>query len=92
VNDMIIIRKNMDYINRIKAQLYQKFDMTDMREIKMLLGMEIICLRDGSVFLYQNRYLMDMLLRYQIEGCMPIATLMAEPIAPNKININITEY
>ena len=82
----------MNYINRIKAQLHQKFDMTNMGEIKTLLGMEIVRLRDGSVFLYQNRYLMDMLLRYQMEGYMPITTPMAEPTAPNGININITEY
>ena len=63
MDDIIIIGKNMDHIDRIKAQLHQKFDMTNMGEIKTLLGMEIVCLRDGSVFLHQNRYLMDMLLR-----------------------------
>jgi hypothetical protein len=66
--------------------------MTNMGEIKTLLGMEIVCFQDGSVFLYQNRYLMDMLLRYKMEGCIPITTLMAEPMAPDGININITEY
>ena len=66
--------------------------MTNMGEIKTLLGMEIICFQDGSVFLYQNQYLMDMFLRYKIEGYIPITTLMAEPMAPNGINIDITEY
>ena len=33
-----------------------------------------------------------MLLRYKIEGYIPITTLIAEPIVPNRININITEY
>jgi hypothetical protein len=58
----------------------------------MLLGMEIICFQDSSVFLYQNQYLIDMLLKYKIEGYIPITTPIAEPIAPNRININITEY
>ena len=66
--------------------------MTNMGEIKTLLGMEIIHFQDGLVFLYQNRYLMDMLLRYKMEGYIPITTPMAEPTAPNRININITEY
>jgi hypothetical protein len=64
VDNIIIIGKNMDYINSVKRELYQKFDITDIGEIKTLLGMEIVHLQDGSVFLYQNRYLTDMLLRY----------------------------
>jgi len=92
VDDMIIIGKNMDHINSVKRELHQKFDMTDMGEIKTLLGMEIVRLQDDSVFLHQNRYLTDMLLRYQMEGCMPITTPMAEPTAPDGIDIDITEY
>jgi len=66
--------------------------MTNMGEIKTLLGIEIICFQDSSVFLYQNQYLIDMLLRYKIEGYIPITTPMAKPMVPNKIDINITEY
>jgi len=39
---MIIISKNMAKIDRIKDELCQKFDMTNLGEIKMLLGMEIV--------------------------------------------------
>ena len=35
---------------------------------------------------------MDMLLRYKMKGYILIITLMAESTAPNRININITEY
>jgi len=42
VNDMIIISKNITEINRIKDELRQKFDMTNLGEIKTLLGIEII--------------------------------------------------
>ena len=54
--------------------------------------MEIVYLRDGSVFLYQNRYLIDIFLRYKMEGYMLITILIAEPMAPNRTDINITEY
>jgi hypothetical protein len=64
VDDIIIVRENINYINSIKRELYRKFDITDIGEIKTLLGMEIVHLRDGSVFLHQNRYLTDILLRY----------------------------
>jgi hypothetical protein len=33
-----------------------------------------------------------MLLRYKIEGYILITTLIAKPTAPNRTNINITEY
>jgi hypothetical protein len=32
----------MDHINSVKRELYWKFDMTNMGEIKTLLGMEIV--------------------------------------------------
>jgi len=49
---MIIISKNIAEINRIKDELRQKFDITNLGEIKTLLGIEIIRFQDGSVFLY----------------------------------------
>jgi hypothetical protein len=58
----------------------------------MLLGIEIIYLRNNLVFLYQNQYLINMLLKYRIEGYIPITISMAEPIVPNGTDINITEY
>jgi hypothetical protein len=33
-----------------------------------------------------------MLLRYKIEDYIPITTLIAEPMVPNEIDINIMEY
>jgi hypothetical protein len=61
VDDMIIIGKDIAEIDRIKDELRQKFDMTDLGEIKTLLGMEILRFQDGSVFLHQDRYLTDLL-------------------------------
>jgi hypothetical protein len=49
---MIIIGKDMAEIDRIKDELRQKFDMTNLGEIKTLLGMEILRFQDGSVFLH----------------------------------------
>jgi hypothetical protein len=45
-----------------------------MGEIKILLGIEIIYLRDSLVFLHQNQYLLDMLLRYKMEEYILITT------------------
>jgi len=51
---MIIVGKNMAEIDQIKDELHQKFDITNLGEIKTLLGMEIIRFQEGSVFLYQD--------------------------------------
>ena len=42
VDDLIIISSNMEHINQIKTKLLAKFDMTDLNEIKNLLGIEIL--------------------------------------------------
>ena len=42
MDDMIIIGKDMAEIDRIKDELRQKFDMTNLGEIKTLLGIEIV--------------------------------------------------
>ena len=52
VDDMIIVGKNIAEIDRIKDELRQKFDMTNLGEIKTLLGIEIVRFQDSSVFLY----------------------------------------
>jgi len=82
----------MNYINSVKRELYRKLDITNIGEIKTLLGIEIVRLQNGSVFLYQNRYLTDTLLRYQMEGYTPITTPIAEAIVSDRIDIDITEY
>ena len=41
VDDMLITRKSMVEINRLKAQLARTFDMKDIGETKLILGMEI---------------------------------------------------
>jgi Reverse transcriptase (RNA-dependent DNA polymerase) len=42
VNDLIIISLNIEYINQIKTKLLAKFNMTNLNEIKNLLGIEIL--------------------------------------------------
>ena len=41
VDDMIIVSKTMDKINRLKAQLARTFDMKDLGSAKQILGSEI---------------------------------------------------
>jgi hypothetical protein len=44
------------------------------------------------VFLYQNRYLTDLLQRYEMGGSTPISTLIAHATVAEGEDIDITEY
>jgi hypothetical protein len=60
----VITGANIADINQLKEALKQRFDMSDLGEVKNLLGMQIERLEDGSLFLHQSRYIMDILKKY----------------------------
>ena len=41
VDDMLIVSKNVEEIEKLKTQLNQEFEMTDLGEAKKILGIEI---------------------------------------------------
>ena len=41
VDDMLIAGRNRTHVWKLKAQLKKEFDMKDLREAKIILGMEI---------------------------------------------------
>nr|KYP53223.1 Retrovirus-related Pol polyprotein from transposon TNT 1-94 [Cajanus cajan] len=41
VDDMLVVRSNMDEINKLKAQLSEEFEMKDLGAAKHILGMNI---------------------------------------------------
>ena len=41
VDDMLIVRKSVDEINRLKAHMARTFDMKDLEVAKQILGIEI---------------------------------------------------
>jgi hypothetical protein len=92
VNNLIIISSNMEHINQIKTKLLAKFNITDLKEIKNLLGIEILRLEDGSVFIHQNQYLTDTLTKYGMQSCTPHATPMVPGITADGESANIKEY
>ena len=67
-------------IRGLKKELCERFDMSDLGDIKNLLGIEIDRLPDGSFFLHQGRYIGNLLAKHQMEGCKPVATPMASKI------------
>ena len=41
VDDMLIVSKNVEEIEKLKTQLNQEFEMTELGEAKKILGIEI---------------------------------------------------
>ena len=65
VDDMLIVSKNMDDINRLKEQTVRNFDMKDLGVEKQILGIEIHTdRRNGKLSFSQEKYVEKILVRF----------------------------
>ena len=92
VDDLVIIGPKMAQIKRLKEALKQTFDMTDLGEVKNLLGMQIERLDDRSLFLHQTRYVTDVVQRFRMEEARPVDVPMTAKIVPSDIAFDQKEY
>ena len=75
VDDKLIFSKNLNAIKRLKAQLSEHFEITDLGEARWILGMEVI--RDhklGTVSLSQCRYITTILDRFGLKDGRSVST------------------
>jgi hypothetical protein len=54
VNDLLITSNHIDLILRLKHQLVDSFDMTDLGTLHYFLGLQVLPPCDGFLFLNQN--------------------------------------
>ena len=81
VDDTIIVTNCNDMLHSAKKMLNEKFDMTDLGEVKSILGMSIKRNRkDGVLTINQSAYLRSVLERFGMADCNPVST----PIEPGK--------
>jgi hypothetical protein len=73
VDDLVITGNNIDLILRLKKQLVDSFDMTDLGILHYFLGLQVLPLSDG-LFISQSKYVMDLLTHFKMEYCKPCAT------------------
>ncbi|MCO5598252.1 hypothetical protein L7F22_052344 [Adiantum nelumboides] len=73
VDDVIIIGDDEDEIKKVKDLLKAEFDIKDLGELMYFLGIEVIRIDDG-IWLMQRKYVLDMLKKFGMIGCKPIAT------------------
>ena len=73
VDDVIIIGDIEDEIGKVKNLLKAEFDIKDLGQLMYFLRIEFICTDDG-IWLMQRKYVLDMLKKFGMTGCKPIAT------------------
>ena len=84
VDDIIVSCKSLSMIENFKKALGSRFVITDLGEIKWILGMEVTRLSDGSIKLSQSAYIKRMLERFDMVNCKPLFTPLRGPTRRNK--------
>eukprot|EP00253_Pinus_taeda_P016737 PITA_16737 len=74
VDDLFLIGSS-SLIKDCKKNLEAKYDMKDMGLMHYFLGLEV-WQKNGEIFLGQGRYATEILKRFRMQDCRPMATLM----------------
>ncbi|KAJ9550828.1 hypothetical protein OSB04_014873 [Centaurea solstitialis] len=94
VDDMLIFGTDQDQVDKTKEFLSSKFDMKDMGEADVILGIKIIRGEHG-ITISQSHYIEKMLNKFNMKDCSPIGTPMDPTVKlmPNKgVTVNQLEY
>lgn len=75
VDDLLVTGNNTRLIDKFKQEMMQVFEMTDLGVMTYFLGMEIKQ-RKNEVFICQRKYAMEILKKFQMEGCKAVSTPM----------------
>ncbi|GAU32209.1 hypothetical protein TSUD_277890 [Trifolium subterraneum] len=75
VDYLLITGSNKNEIEKIKAQMSEEFDMTDLRKLQYFLGLEFSNTSKGLI-VHQKKYVTDVLKRFNMMDCNPANTPM----------------
>ena len=68
---MVITGNNEEEIRDLKKKkLFMEFEMKDLRNLKYILGIEILRWRQG-IFINQKNYILDLLVETRMLDCKP---------------------
>ena len=82
VDDLLITGNQDSALNTVKGQISSRFKMKDLGEVSNLLGMNVTRNRqEGWLKIDQERYIQDILKRYDMESCHSTTT----PATPGEI-------
>ena len=88
VDDLIILTSLMSSMNALKAMLEKEYKMSDVGQLHFCLRVEFV--RDRAtriITMSQGKYVLDVLKRFGMEDCKPIAT----PLDVNSKLAKLTE-
>ena len=71
---MLIFGTNLEVVCEIKKFLGSKFDMKDIGEVEVILGIKITIMPNG-LKLSQEQYVEKILRKFEPFGCKPVSTL-----------------
>ena len=74
VDDIILGGKSPEKIQQIINEIAQRFDVKDMGELKYFLGVKIVYLDDGSIWIGQPSYTKAVLHKFNMENSKTVAT------------------
>lgn len=91
VDDILLMTNNLEEIQLIKNQLSERFEMTDMGEVKQFLGIKVERY-ENQIKISQPKYIDGMLKRFGMEECRPTSTPMEpKPQFEHEGNIELTK-
>ncbi|GKV25775.1 hypothetical protein SLEP1_g35169 [Rubroshorea leprosula] len=73
VDDLLLTGNDLKSLEQFKKVMMQEFAMTDLGETKNFLGLEVQQLSKG-IFICQRKYALDILKKFEMENCKPVAT------------------
>lgn len=73
VGDLLIFGSNIHAINNVKSLLCSNFDMKDLEEAGVILGIKITRSKKG-ISLDQSHYIEKILRKYNYFNCKPVST------------------
>ncbi|XP_021804231.1 uncharacterized protein LOC110748571 [Prunus avium] len=73
VDDMVVTGNDIEEQQKLQKYLSQEFEMKDLGALKYFLGIEVARSKT-SIFLFQRKYVMDLLTEIGMLGCKPADT------------------
>ena len=73
--DDLFLKGSSRLIKDCKRNLEVEFDMKDFGLMHYFLGLEV-CQKDGDIFMGHERYALEILKRFRMQDCRPMATPM----------------
>ena len=73
---ILFMQVQPEIVAEFKGAMMKEYEMTDLGPMKYFLGIQVRQCK-GEIFISQEKYLEDLLKRFQMNDCKPVSTPMA---------------